>query len=192
MHKSLLILGLLLNKPLHGYKLHRIVRAHGELYADLKKGNLYYLLDRLATQGHLDVQKESGTKGRRGERLIYSLTKKGRDQFYKLLRQVLLSYEQVHTGVEVAVVLLAHLPPAEAFTVLEERRRVVQERRTRMTKELDSVATSGPLADIASDHLISLIDSEIEWLDRSLNHLRTLGWEQGVTETTPKKTEHGK
>ena len=44
MHKSLLILGLLVHRPLHGYELHRIVRAHGELYTDLKKANLYYLL----------------------------------------------------------------------------------------------------------------------------------------------------
>ena len=44
LHKSLLILGLLVHRPLHGYELHRIVRAHGELYTDLKKANLYYLL----------------------------------------------------------------------------------------------------------------------------------------------------
>ena len=40
MHKVLLLLGLLLQGPRYGYELHQIVRAHGELYADLKKSNL--------------------------------------------------------------------------------------------------------------------------------------------------------
>ena len=81
MHKILLLLGLLLRRPLHGYELHRIVRAHGELYADLKKGNLYYLLDRLAAEGYLKVQAEPGTRGARGERVIYELTDQGRARF---------------------------------------------------------------------------------------------------------------
>ena len=50
MHKLLILLGLLHQGPLHGYELHRIVRAHGELYTDLEKANLYYLLDRLAKE----------------------------------------------------------------------------------------------------------------------------------------------
>ncbi len=37
MHKALLILGLLQGGPKTGYDLNRIVRAHGELYTDLKK-----------------------------------------------------------------------------------------------------------------------------------------------------------
>ncbi len=89
MHKILLLLGLLLRRPLHGYELHRIVRAHGELYADLKKGNLYYLLDRLAAEGYLKVQAEPGTRGARGERVIYELTDQGRARFKTLLREVL-------------------------------------------------------------------------------------------------------
>jgi len=89
MHKILLILGLLHHGPLHGYELHRIIRAHGELYADLKKANLYYLLDRLAADGYLHVDVEPGARGARGERLVYTLTDAGRDRFDTLLREAL-------------------------------------------------------------------------------------------------------
>jgi DNA-binding PadR family transcriptional regulator len=47
---------MLFRRPLHGYELYQIIRAHGELYADPKKANLYYLLDRLAKKGDLVVQ----------------------------------------------------------------------------------------------------------------------------------------
>ncbi|TMD99973.1 MAG: hypothetical protein E6I80_27000 [Chloroflexi bacterium] len=176
MHKILLLLGLLLRRPLHGYELHRIVRAHGELYADLKKGNLYYLLDRLAAEGYLKVQAEPGTRGARGERVIYELTDQGRARFKTLLREVLLTYEPAHTGVDTAVVFLAGMPTADGFHLLEERRRIVAERRVIVAAELAPLTENNPLEHIAGDHLLSLIDAELDWIDRSLAYLRETGW----------------
>jgi len=193
MHKLLLLLGLLRQGPLYGYELHRVVRAHGELYTDLKKANLYYLLDRLAKEGYLSVQVEGGTRGARGERLIYTLTDQGRSRFDTLLREILLTYEPVHTGVGTAVVFLAQLPPAEGLALLEERRQVVAERRTLVVAGLGDSPTTGPLVHIAGDHLVSLIDAELAWIDRSLAYLREHGWAQergDHAHALPDKTKH--
>jgi DNA-binding PadR family transcriptional regulator len=176
MHKVLLLLGLLMYGPRYGYELHQIVRAHGELYADLKKSNLYYLLERLASEGSLSVRAEEGTRGARGERLIYELTDKGRMRFNEVLREVILTYEPTHTGVDTAVMFLATLPHDESLHLLKERRRVVGERREVVAKELAVGAEDDPLLHIASDHLLSLIDTELAWLDRSLTYLRDIGW----------------
>jgi len=176
MHKGLLILGLLHNHPLSGYDLHRIVRAHGELYTDLKKANLYYLLDRLAKDGYLKVRAEPGARGPRGERLIYSSTAKGRERFIELLHEILRSFEPSHTGIDVAVVFLSQLPPKDALALLKERRETVGARYTQVAAELGDIANRGPLAKIAADHLLCLIDAELQWIDRSLAHLRTVGW----------------
>jgi DNA-binding PadR family transcriptional regulator len=191
MHKALLILGLLVDRPLHGYELHRIVRSHGELYTDLKKANLYYLLNRLAAEGALTVHMEPGTRGRRGERLVYALTDLGRAHFETLLREVMRTYAPVHTGVDVAVVFLAHVPAAEATTLLRERRSIVAERRTHVAAELGSGVANGPLVSIAADHLLSLIDAELAWIDRSLDRLQALGWESGAAEAHLKEGDHG-
>jgi|SRR6266571_2774658 len=176
MHKVLLILGLLRRGPLYGYELHRIVRAHGDLYTDLKKANLYYLLDRLASEGHLRVQTEAGARGARGERLIYELTDQGRARFDELLHEILLTYEPVHTGVGTAVVFLAQLPGTEGIALLEERRQIVAQRRAQVAAALSDLATRGPLVRIAGDHLVSLIDAELAWIDRSLVYLRDIDW----------------
>lgn len=176
MHKTLLILGLLRNHPLSGYDLHRIVRAHGELYTDLKKANLYYLLDRLAREGYLRVRAEAGARGPRGERLLYSLTQKGRRRFLELVRETLGTFEPAHTGVDVAVVFLSELPRADALELLNERHKIVSGRRDRAAAELSDFATRGPLPRIAANHLLSLIDAELEWIARSLAHLREVGW----------------
>jgi DNA-binding PadR family transcriptional regulator len=176
MHKVLLLLGLLLQGPRYGYELHQIVRAHGELYADLKKSNLYYLLERLASEGYLSVRAEEGTRGARGERLIYELTDQGRMRFNELLCEVILTYEPAHTGVDTAVMFLATLPHTEGLHLLMERRRMVETRRDVTAMELAAGAEDDPLLHVASDHLLSLIDTELAWLDRSLTYLRDLGW----------------
>ena len=176
MHKVLLLLGLLQGGPLYGYELHRIVRAHGELYADLKKANLYYLLERLASEGYLSVQAEEGARGARGEKLIYELTEQGRAHFKALLREIILTYEPAHMGVDTAVVFLTSLPRAEGLQLLTERRENVARRRDVTAQELAAVAESSPLFHIASDHLLGLMDAELAWIDRSLAYLRDARW----------------
>jgi len=178
MHKKLHLLGLLLAGPKTGYDLHRIVLAHGELFTDLKKGNVYYLLERLAEAGDLHVVAEAGARGPRRERLLYEITDQGRLHFANLLRVVVRTYEVTHTGVEVGMVFLSYLPPAEAIHLLEERRQAVVERRRQVEQ---GTRHSDRLADqLAQDHLLSLIDAELAWVERSLHRLR----QQEETATT--------
>jgi DNA-binding PadR family transcriptional regulator len=171
MHKILLLLGLLRLQPMYGYELHQIIQAHGELYSDLKKANLYYLLERLAKEGYLRVQIEPGTRGARGERLIYEITDQGRKRFDELLREVMLNYEPVHIGVETAVIFLAQVAPAEAIALFIKRREVVSEHRAKVAAQLGTMQSGGPMMQIASDHLLSLIDAELAWIDRSVTYL---------------------
>lgn len=185
MHKVLLLLGMLLNGPLYGYQLHQIVRAHGELYADLKKANLYYLLDRLAKDGYLEVEVETGTRGIRGERLTYTITAEGRAHFYQLLRETLLQYQPVHTGVETAVVFLSYLAPVEGIALLKERRQSIQEKRAQVVADVGQPEKNPPLVVIAGDHLISLIDAELAWIDRSLDYLEKVGWATQPASSSP-------
>jgi DNA-binding PadR family transcriptional regulator len=195
-HKLLLLLGLLRYGPMSGqelhrmaqvhgalsfamsgYDLHQMVRTQGALSTDLKKANVYYLLDRLAADGYLNVRAEPGARGPRGERLIYSLTGAGCVYFEELLREVLRSYDPVHSGVDVAMLFLGQMPHAEALALLEERRQRVAERRQQVADELTDEMKAMPLQRIAFDHVLSLIDAELAWLERTLADLRANGWE---------------
>jgi DNA-binding PadR family transcriptional regulator len=173
MHKSLLLLGLLRNGPRTGYDLHRIICSHGELYADLKKANVYYLLDRLAGEGYLDVQTEASARGPRGERLIYSLNERGRTHFHELLEQVLRSYEPVPSSIGAAIVFLPHLPEGAGIRLLEERRERVSRRRAEVATQ-NSGEVCGTLVGLAMDHLLALIDADLAWTDRALQRLREI------------------
>lgn len=169
MHKELLLLGLLQTGPKTGYDLHRIVVAHGELYTDLKKGNVYYLLERLTTAGYLQVVAVAGARGPRGERLIYTLTDQGRERFVTLLRDVVRIYELAHTGVEVGMFFLPYLRSDEAIHLLEERRQAIIARQALVTKDANMNAHLHE--QLAQDHLLSLMEAELLWVNRALHRL---------------------
>lgn len=176
--KTLMVLGVLLYGPQHGYELHRIVVAHGTLYADFKKPTLYHLLHRLALQGAVEVRAESGARGPRGERLVFALTPGGRALFMRLLRAALSSYDG-HTTFEVASAFLALLPEEEAHELLRQRRDVVRTRRAQVLAENELMAArprSARLAArrLAADHATMLMDAEIAWTDRAIRQLRSL------------------
>jgi len=114
------------------------------------------------------VHTETAGGGSRRERLVYTLTGDGRAEFERLLRQVVVSFDTVHTGIDVAVVLMDSLPMAEAAKLLSERRTVVAARREGIVAELGDLARAGLLAQIAAGHLVALIDAEPAWIDRSL------------------------
>ncbi len=171
-HKQLMLLGLLQRGPMQGYDLHRIVRAHGELYTDLKQSNVYYLLDRLAQDGFVVATVEEGARGRRGERLVYTVTDAGRARFDEILRTILRSFDPAHTGLDVAVVFLGRLSQDEAIALLEERRSLIASRRALVAAELAASGPRGLAGELAADHLLSLVDAELAWVDRALERLR--------------------
>lgn len=169
MHKELLLLGLLQSGHNTGYELHRIVAARGDLYTDLKRGNIYYLLERLAERGLLTVTAEPGARGPRRERLIYTLTDRGRARFYDLLRDVVRTFELAHTGVEVGVAYLPYLAPDEAIALLEERRQAVLARRALSEREGHGI--DHLYVELAQDHLRTLMDAELAWIERTIRRL---------------------
>lgn len=178
--KTLMVLGLLQSGPKHGYELHRIVMGHGELYADLKRPTLYHLLERLAAQEAVAVTTESGARGRRGARLVYALTPRGEAMFYGLLRSTLSTYDAGAAGLEVAAVFLDRVPAREACGLLAARREAILRRRALVAAEL------GPLAErssalrlakgfLAADHALSLMDAELDWIERAAAQLAKAG-----------------
>lgn len=171
-----MVLGLLQSGPQHGYELHRVLVAHGTLYAEFKKPTLYHLLHRLAEQGAVRVHAEPGTRGRRGERLVFELTPRGAESFQQLLRTALSSYDRDDTTFEVAAAYLPWLPAREAQALLDRRRRAIESLHAHVVEELDHLGTLPPgkvqaARSLATDHSLCLLEAELAWLERARQHL---------------------
>lgn len=187
--RTLMVLGLLRSGPQHGYELHRVLAAHGNLYADFKKPTLYHLLHRWAEQGVVQVHAEPGTRGRRGERLVFALTPQGHALFDQQLRAALSSWDRDGTTFEVAAAHLPWLPPREARTLLGRRRRAIEALHDGILGDLEHL-TSSPAGKVqaarslATDHLLGLLEAELAWLDRAERHLAS---PEGRTSSLPRR-----
>jgi DNA-binding PadR family transcriptional regulator len=176
--KTLMVLGLLKSGPKHGYELHRIVVAHGSLYAEFKKPTLYHLLHRLAVQGMVQVRSEGGARGPRGERLVFALAAKGKALFLHLLRSTLSSYDAGPISFQVAAAFLMFLPAAEAKALLRQRCSVIRARRAEVVSDLESMSRiSSPAGraarELAASHALMLMDADIAWTDGAIRQLTT-------------------
>jgi DNA-binding PadR family transcriptional regulator len=171
-----MLLGRLRSRAKHGYELHRIVVAHGSLYADFKKPTLYHLLHRLALQGAVAVRSEGGARGPRGERLVFALEPAGEALLLELLRGALSSHDGSQTSFEVAVAYVGLLPPAEAQALLRRRSSLIRDRRAEVVGEIEAMAAQSDPArhaarQLAADHSLSMMDAEIAWTDRAIRQL---------------------
>jgi DNA-binding PadR family transcriptional regulator len=103
---------------------------------------------------------EPGARGPRRERLVYSITDRGRARFDELLREGLSTPEPSFSSVAAAVIFLDRLPREAAISLLEERRRATQERRAGVVSH-GTRPPKGLLSTVAVDHLLSLIDTDL-------------------------------
>lgn len=176
-----MVLGVLHAGARHGYELHRIMVAHGTVYADFKKPTLYRLLARLAEQGVVDLKSETGAQGPRGERLVYSITARGRVMFQQLLRSVLGSYDGNRAGFQVAAGFLAWIPAREAQALLRKRCAGLRTSQAGMREAMDQhlqLTQSGGMSEqqatsrfLSADHLLSMMDAELAWMEKTIGFL---------------------
>ncbi len=107
------MLGLLSNKPMHGYELRQQMRLWAmEDWVDIKPGSIYAALPRLAAEGLLEVTDVS-QDGNRPAKTVYGITKAGRAELTRLLRDAWARPSGMAQAVDVALFLLWLLPPEE-------------------------------------------------------------------------------
>jgi PadR family transcriptional regulator PadR len=74
-HLPVLVLGLIAERPMHGYAVCQAVREKGGRALVLGEGTIYPLLYRLARRGYVASRWETGENGK--QRKVYRITKSG-------------------------------------------------------------------------------------------------------------------
>jgi DNA-binding PadR family transcriptional regulator len=159
------ILGLLAQKPRHGYELHAAFAAVvGEATWDVKPAQIYTTLERLEESGLVQTKSDLG-EGREPDRRIYAITHDGRDALKDWFEE---GVATEHQRDEFYVKLMIGLVSGEA-----DPARVIQTQRARLYQELhDATAhrdTHDPQAEMAQilliDKAIMHLEADLRWLD---------------------------
>ncbi len=120
MSTRLVILGVLRQRPLHGYEIKQIIEEHMGDWTSIAFGSIYFALDRLATEGMIE-KVATEQEGRRPSRNVYEITAAGREEFLRLLRQTWADVEHPYFAIDIAVAFLAALPRDEVVVLLRGR-----------------------------------------------------------------------
>lgn len=180
MYKQVMLLGLLLEKPMYGQQIREVIELHHDTFAGyIKKPTIYYQLERLVHDGYLEARSESVEAPGPGmahdamalrEREVYYITEVGRQHFYKLLRESLRVYTPGPSDIDVSFFFLHHLSPNEATALLSERRRQLANYRASIERQTPHESDEAHA--IVNDHMYSLLDAELGWLDRTIERLQ--------------------
>jgi DNA-binding PadR family transcriptional regulator len=192
MYKELMLLGLLAQRPMYGQQIREVIEVHHDAFASfIKKPTMYYQLDRLVSEGLLEVRSEVVEAPGPGmahedialrEREVYYITESGQQRFTHLLREALQNYEPGPSVIDAAVFFLDQLAPREAVLLLQARRERLVHTRTQVAEQIASMREQDRAHVIVNDHAITLLDAEIGWLERTIAQLsmpRTTTSEKG-------------
>ncbi|GHO43415.1 PadR family transcriptional regulator [Ktedonospora formicarum] len=185
MYKQVMLLGLLMEMPMYGQQIREVIENHHDLLADfLKKPTIYYQLERLARDGYLEIRRETVEAPGPGaahdelalrERDVYYITEAGRRHFYTLLRQTLSHYTPGLSSIDADACLffLRHLSASEALNLLGERHARISASRESIIAQMQTFNHLDEAHLLVQDHKRTLLDAELTWLERTMEHLRT-------------------
>lgn len=154
--QELIILGLLKNKPCHGYEIKKQIREVVSTFAALEVESIYYTLTLLEKKSF--VKKAASVQASRPEKFIYSLTPKGEQRFSQLLTKSLLTAQRPNFSFDIALYFLPYLPVEVAMKRLKGRIRVLSKLEEGLRRLISQ------LQEKSSYHLKSIVEHNLELL----------------------------
>ncbi len=185
----LVLLGVLRNEPMHGYRIKQTLHEwHMDFWADVQGGSIYAGLKRLVSDGLIE-KAGSSREGNRPVRTAYRITPSGREELRRLLRSFWTPPSRFARPVDIALHFSSELSPEEIEPLLEERLRALENQslifRPEFVPEFDEPRRQARVADLY-DHERRLLAAEREWCECVLERLRA-GAYHDAPKTTKKK-----
>jgi DNA-binding PadR family transcriptional regulator len=156
----LLVLWLLSEQPLHGYRIKRALDDEGlAFWFPVEFASIYSLLRTLVKQGHaeeLGLEQE----GARPERMLYRISRKGRLHYRALLERAWAEPDPPGERLLVALAALPDLAADRLQAALRQRRRALTER----LAQCAALAGAAPEPAMV-ERTLSLTRADLAWLE---------------------------
>ncbi|MDD5748084.1 MAG: PadR family transcriptional regulator [Actinomycetota bacterium] len=167
---ELAILGLLKEKPMHGYELKRRLSYTLGHFWTVSYGSLYPALKRLEKSG--SIERAYSVKEKTRTRNVYRITREGEKLFMKLLSES--ANEAAASNSEkfdIRMAFFQYLEPEVRLNLLEERRRHLEEEIGHL-KKFRSGKTEDHYRKGLMRHKVEQVRSDIRWIEKLMVHER--------------------
>ena len=162
---DLLLLGLLLDRPIHGYELYQTIQNEGiDGWFSISAAGVYYSLRKLHEQGLVVESRQR--RGGSTSKSIYRLTASGRSAFMEAMEAELASQEEPCLNYDLVIYLLNRVPVGRALPPLERREAFLAQRAEALRSEIaeKEARKASPLKLTILDHKLRFLEMEKEWL----------------------------
>ena len=171
---KLIILGLLKNKPMHGYEIQTIIQeSRMDQWSNLLSGSIYYALNKMEDEGLVVTVKEERTGAR--IRKIYGITEKGEEEYMVLLKDHLRSQpHSLKSDFMLSLAMIGQLPKEEAMNILEENLRALDTTKKEWELGKANKMKSGaynPIMELAFDNTLQVIEADIQMIHKVIAYL---------------------
>jgi DNA-binding PadR family transcriptional regulator len=163
-----LLLGLLAERPMHGYELARLVCDDEALRAiwHLKRSEVYFLLGKLQAQGHIaEAAPAAGDRSQRQAggppRQVYEVTPGGRALLEAWLGEPVASPRELRAAFLAKLYLAERRGPAQMIELLERQRQVLRRRQER----LSAAASADSFLALANRLRLAQVEAGLRALD---------------------------
>ena len=119
MDLRLMIMGLLMEGPSHGYDLKQILEKKLNPFFEVSSAPIYYTLKKLEEEAL--VTKWSTVSGRRPKKFVYSLTARGKEEIKGLLLKNITQLQRPSLNLDISLYFLNLLPPQDVVETLKAR-----------------------------------------------------------------------
>ncbi|MEU6313503.1 PadR family transcriptional regulator [Streptomyces sp. NPDC047014] len=150
----------------HGYQVRNDLEYWGaHEWSNAKPGSIYHALKQMAKQGVLLAHEVAPSVAGGPPRTEYELTGAGREEYVRLLREALSSYDQKADMLSAAIGFMVDLPRAEVLALLGQRLAKLSAWRTAVTEHYTPEGGPQALGHIGEImHMwVHSADAEAEW-----------------------------
>ncbi|SDU51794.1 PadR family transcriptional regulator [Gordonia westfalica] len=172
---AILVLGLLLERPMHPYEMVQTTVARREdRLAKFRAGTLYHAVDRLATNELIEVH-EIRREGNRPERTVYAITEQGRRALTENLERILETRPEEYPELYLALSEAHGLPRNRVAELLERRVATMRADLADVEAAVTEIRSRGKpeMFFLDAGCRIATLNAQIAWLDDLVDRLRT-------------------
>jgi DNA-binding PadR family transcriptional regulator len=157
------ILGLLAERPMHGYELDAVIETRGlRAWSDIGFSSIYFHLAKL--QKKQLVRQDAAPASPKG-RKPYAITAAGHESLAATCLRLLAEPGGHHPPIMIALANWPSLDPSEALAALAGRRAGIEAERIALRKRWDDQRPLPPFVDALFSYGLSQAEAELVWLD---------------------------
>ena len=168
---ELAILGLLKDRPMHGYQLSREVAEQLGGMWRVSYGSLYPTLRRLQREGAIEGEMRDSAGARR--KTVYRITPQGERLFLDLLEEAPQEGQVEDTRFRLRLAFFRYLPPETRIRLLERRRQGLEGRLAEVKARLRDPDQLDDYQRALLEHGSAAFGADIAWLTEMIHRERT-------------------